>query len=94
MVILYDTNTHFSILGLVYFIIQILMISLIIINKKNNNKEIKKIASILNTSSIIIAMLFTFEAIDGFNNKLKLIGFIMIMFSGFMKGIFKKLKIN
>ncbi|NFL85030.1 hypothetical protein FDB24_05780 [Clostridium botulinum] len=70
------------------------MISLIIINKKNNKKEIKKIASILNTSSIIIAMLFAFEAIDGFNNKLKLIGFIMITFSGFMKGIFKKLKIN
>ncbi|HBJ2621274.1 hypothetical protein EXM65_08240 [Clostridium botulinum] len=70
------------------------MISLIIINKKNNKKEIKKIASILNTSSIIIAMLFAFEAIDGFNKKLKLIGFIMIMFSGVMKGIFKKLKIN
>ncbi|NFT91117.1 hypothetical protein FDF86_01635 [Clostridium botulinum] len=70
------------------------MISLIIINKKNNNKEINKIASILNTSSIIIAMLFAFEAIDGFNNKLKLIGFIMIIFSGFMKGVLKKLKIN
>ncbi|NFG24373.1 hypothetical protein FDF11_11025 [Clostridium botulinum] len=70
------------------------MISLIIINKKNNNKEINKISSILNTSSIILAILFTFEAIDGFNKKLKLIGFVMIIFSGFMKGIFKKLKIN
>lgn len=94
MVISYDVNTHFLIFGVIYFIIQILMICLIIINKKNNNKEIKKIASILNTSSIIIAMLFTFEAIDGFNKNLKLIGFIMIMFSGFMKGILKKLKIN
>lgn len=94
MVISYDANTHFLIFGLVYFIIQILMISLIIINKKNNNKEINKISSILNTSSIILAILFTFEAIDGFNKKLKLIGFVMIIFSGFMKGIFKKLKIN
>ncbi|WP_252226861.1 hypothetical protein [Clostridium sp. ZBS2] len=94
MVISYDSNTHFLIFGLVYFIIQIFIICLIIINKKNNKKEIKKIVQILNTSSIIIAILFAFEAIDGFNKKLKLIGFIMIMFSGFMKGILKKLKIN
>ncbi|AOR25196.1 hypothetical protein BGI42_15695 (plasmid) [Clostridium taeniosporum] len=67
---------------------------LIIINKKSNNKKIKKIAQILNTSSIIIAIFFAFEAIDGFNRKLKLIGLMMIIFSGFMKGILKKLKIT
>ncbi|MBN1039358.1 hypothetical protein DV092_04625 [Clostridium botulinum] len=70
------------------------MICLIIINKKNNKKKINKIASILNTSSIVIAMLFTFQAIDGFNGKLKLIGFTMIIFSGFVKGTLKKLNIT
>ncbi|AIY81569.1 hypothetical protein ACTFIN_15345 [Clostridium cagae] len=94
MMISYNVKTYFSIFGVIYFIIQIFIICLIIINKKNNKKKINKIASILNTSSIVIAMLFTFQAIDGFNRKLKLIGFTMIIFSGFVKGTLKKLKIT
>ncbi|WP_252250956.1 hypothetical protein [Clostridium sp. ZBS13] len=94
MMISYDVKTHFSIFRVIYFIIQIFIICLIIINKKNNKKKINKIASILNTSSIVIAMLFTFQAIDGFNGKLKLIGFTMIIFSGFVKGTLKKLNIT
>ncbi|MBW6411104.1 hypothetical protein [Clostridium weizhouense] len=90
--IVYNVQTHFKEFMISYLFLQIIFIYLIITKKINDNK-IKNIAKIFNSLSIIISILFLIEAmnLNSCNKYLKLLSYIMIIFSGFMRGLLEKL---
>ncbi|WP_252224833.1 MULTISPECIES: hypothetical protein [unclassified Clostridium] len=90
MSIVYDTKKHFELFGTLYVIMQITCIY-ILATKKIYIDKFKKIAQILSTLAIITALLFFIESLDAeiFRKYFKITGFIMILLSGFIKGILK-----